>query len=228
MNKFEYINVTDQQILIPDEFLNIYKYTNAEACKLILSTLSLRFQHPAQFNDPFDCRMNGIFFNHKFQDKDCKNDLAILKKEFLQLARNPNLIDRAYEHSVQEKLKTCGISCFSTDGNNQLMWAHYADKHKGICLGFSNFEQPFVNAKIDVIGTMNYGKFPKVNYCANKIKGLARIFLTKSIDWKYEKEVRLLTLSGAKDHVFKPDFCKALHSVYALILRKSVISKSSV
>lgn len=30
----------------------------------------------------------------------------------------------------------CGILCFSKNWNNPVQWAHYADKHKGFCLGF--------------------------------------------------------------------------------------------
>lgn len=30
-----------------------------------------------------------------------------------------------------------GIICFSEDGSSSTMWAHYADKHRGICLEFS-------------------------------------------------------------------------------------------
>jgi hypothetical protein len=29
----------------------------------------------------------------------------------------------------------CGVLCFSQDWQNPLLWSHYGDKHKGICLG---------------------------------------------------------------------------------------------
>ena len=32
--------------------------------------------------------------------------------------------------------KTKGVLCFSKTWKTPVLWAHYADKHKGICLGF--------------------------------------------------------------------------------------------
>jgi hypothetical protein len=29
-----------------------------------------------------------------------------------------------------------GLLCFGADWSSSVMWSHYADKHKGICLGF--------------------------------------------------------------------------------------------
>lgn len=37
--------------------------------------------------------------------------------------------------SIRERLRIC---CFSEDDLNHLMWAHYADKHAGIVLGFDS------------------------------------------------------------------------------------------
>src|SRR2546429_474927 len=31
--------------------------------------------------------------------------------------------------------KWCGVLCFSRDWQNAMLWSHYGDKHKGICLG---------------------------------------------------------------------------------------------
>jgi hypothetical protein len=43
-----------------------------------------------------------------------------------------------------------GVLCFSEEKTDVLQWAHYADRHKGICLGF------------DVSGSQ--GKFGRVKY----------------------------------------------------------------
>ena len=32
--------------------------------------------------------------------------------------------------------RNLGLLCFSRSWTNPLLWAHYADKHRGICLGF--------------------------------------------------------------------------------------------
>jgi hypothetical protein len=67
-----------------------------------------------------------------------------------------------------------------------LQWAHYGDRHKGICLGFD-------------IGSD--GKFGRVKYVTEKFpfpEQLDHDFMwellsTKAVDWKYEKEWRVFT-----------------------------------
>jgi hypothetical protein len=80
-----------------------------------------------------------------------------------------------------------GVLCFSEKKTDLLQWAHYADRHKGICLGF------------DVSG--GKGKFGRVHYKAYRIAfpeeqnmDVAfswKLLSTKSKDWKYEKEWRV-------------------------------------
>ena len=41
-----------------------------------------------------------------------------------------------YEEALKHSLQTVGICSFSKARKNQLMWSHYADEHKGICIGF--------------------------------------------------------------------------------------------
>lgn len=97
------------------------------------------------------------------------------------------------------------VSCFSKRNDSILMWGHYADKHKGICIGYNRPPKDFY----DVEYVIKRVKFPLYNLAcivASYIifdeepvlesevllkKGL-RTFLTKSKDWEYEKEVRCL------------------------------------
>jgi len=188
----------------PEEFKQIFKYTSVRSAELIISSLSIRFQNPAKFNDPFDCRSSGVYYNHRSMDEYCLKDFDILKQIYPTLSENMHLLDKAYRHSVENKIKDCAVSCFTSHENNQLMWAHYANNHYGVMLGFNNTDELILNARMDIVGTMNYGDFPKVNYCESKIGGLARIFLTKSKDWEYEKEIRFVTMQGEGDYLFNP------------------------
>jgi hypothetical protein len=78
-----------------------------------------------------------------------------------------------------------GVLCFSEEKTDVLQWAHYADRHKGICLGF------------DVSGSQ--GKFGRVKYRTTRFPfpekldvGFSWSLLsTKSKDWAYEKEWRV-------------------------------------
>src|SRR6266446_5545165 len=40
---------------------------------------------------------------------------------------------RKYKKEMSERF---GMICFSKQWHNPLLWSHYADKHRGMCLGF--------------------------------------------------------------------------------------------
>jgi hypothetical protein len=84
---------------------------------------------------------------------------------------------------------TEGLLCFSQSYRNPLLWSHYADKHKGIALGFEvpdNLLTP-----VHYIGGMH-----KINVLAKSTEQatidrlLDRLRYTKFEGWKYEDEVR--------------------------------------
>jgi len=105
-----------------------------------------------------------------------------------------------------------GMLCLTKDPRNLLMWSHYAEHHKGICL---EFEFPLPNDDIDngftifneetkrtvgnaiTLDTVEYSTkkpmpFEADNITNDTMKLFTRQILTKSSDWSYEKEWRLL------------------------------------
>lgn len=78
------------------------------------------------------------------------------------------------------------------------MWSHYADAHKGACLTFditkdhNFFALPYLVEYPE--------KYPTVNFIREKNSRLLykHIIATKSIDWKYEEEVRVVR--DIRDH----------------------------
>ncbi len=84
-----------------------------------------------------------------------------------------------------------GLLCFSADWGEPVMWSHYADRHRGICLGF--------NVRRDLVKKVSYradrilhrldteedpGRLPE------KLK--KQLLYTKSANWSYEEEYRAL------------------------------------
>ncbi len=85
--------------------------------------------------------------------------------------------------------KNWGVICFTKDWHNPLMWSHYGDKHKGVCLGFDinntilkeviyREKRIQFNVDMDLYGG---------GITEELIEDLLRY---KYIDWKYEDEVR--------------------------------------
>lgn len=104
------------------------------------------------------------------------------------------------------------VSCFSKKSNSILMWGHYGDKHTGVCIGFERPDSDFY----DLIYSKKRTKFPLYDLACmissyiltdenldindkNIIKKGLQSFLTKSIDWAYEKEVRCLFTMKSSD-----------------------------
>ena len=56
--------------------------------------------------------------------------------EFLGVELSNSKIRELFYESKQVSSKEFGILCFSASYHNPALWAHYADSHKGLCLGF--------------------------------------------------------------------------------------------
>jgi hypothetical protein len=78
-----------------------------------------------------------------------------------------------------------GMLCMSADWRDPVIWAHYADKHKGLCLGFEVGETKVNNVRY-VDRRLPFPKTPD----AIDIEEAYDWFLTKFKSWEYEKEVR--------------------------------------
>ncbi|MFK0665721.1 DUF2971 domain-containing protein [Aeromonas salmonicida] len=118
-------------------------------------------------------------------------------------------------------MKMCGIVSLSETQHNLLMWAHYADQHRGMCIGYDS--ELLKNRKFD----RTYKKLPiisepkKIDYdtkkndfqnyafdksnCDQMLKSiLVKQLTTKGDDWIYEKEHRLIIPIGRADKfIFK-------------------------
>jgi len=183
----------------------IYKYVNIESLKLILENSTLKFSKPSEFNDPFDCNIT-IDTNNTKEEIDAY--IEILRKnqtvtdDYIKVFYNPKQLFESLNKTVKDSKEFLGVSCFSNDFDNILMWAHYSDKHRGVCLKFDLLADPdcFMTPFI-----VNYSdKYPTYNYIRNQ-EGLAKFLLeTKSIGWKYENEIRVMK-KGSGFYPFRKD-----------------------
>lgn len=96
-----------------------------------------------------------------------------------------------YENSVSTSdfLENIGIRCFGSRSDNILMWSHYADKHKGICLEFDT-KHLLRYDKAEFIRVRYRKQYPI--YTTKKEIDIKSAVSYKHIDWKYEGEYRLL------------------------------------
>jgi hypothetical protein len=100
-----------------------------------------------------------------------------------------------------------GVLCFSESWQSTLMWAHYGNKHKGMCLGFEIEDSPFLT-KIEYVSR----RIPSPIDFSKPLGGVDEPMLTKCLNvkhsgWKYEKERRLrVELQDQRDGIYYNPF----------------------
>jgi hypothetical protein len=83
-----------------------------------------------------------------------------------------------------------GLVCFSRTWKNPVLWSHYADRHKGMCLGFEVPDKA-VNEVIYTKNRLNIDLFKLSSQGKLTVAHMSKMFRTKYIDWKYEREARV-------------------------------------
>ena len=114
---------------------------------------------------------------------------------------------------------TYGMVCFSADWQEPIMWAHYADRNRGIVLGFEVVSKRFCIEPVEYPTTRK--KIPFGNTLSitssDYIKAVGYI---KYVNWSYEKEHRFFV---------KLDDCLNIEGNYFLkfgndlVLRKVIV-----
>jgi hypothetical protein len=91
--------------------------------------------------------------------------------------------------TMAESLDAVGILCLTTKWDDILMWSHYGDHHKGICVGFRTDKDAFQLAH-DVTYTADLPVIRRPSDDHDAV--LRKAFLTKADCWRYENEWRIL------------------------------------
>lgn len=94
---------------------------------------------------------------------------------------------RANISRAQEKV---GVLCFSRDWHNPVQWAHYANRHEGVCLGLQIKESAVKSVRyVKDRPVIDWRKADYGDALTNRIIDCAFI---KFQHWRYEDEVRAL------------------------------------
>ncbi|SDS11631.1 Protein of unknown function [Polaribacter sp. KT25b] len=174
----------------------VYHYSNFEIGveKIILNN-NLKFSSPNEFNDPFDCNEDLLKLRITKESaikqiKDSKQKLTRNERtRLIKKITNPNTISS----QMKETKKDYKLACFSEKSDETLMWSHYSDKHRGICIGFSfphQYPGKFILCPIKYLE-----KIEKLDGESEATKVILYWLTTKSERWSYEKEIRAITQS---------------------------------
>jgi len=175
------------------ELLRLYRYLTADSALRTLQGGKLKLGFVSKFNDPFD----SIFGVGP------------------ELEAYPDDVAQAREGMLRGWDQYYGILCFAELRDDPLMWAHYAENHRGMVL---EFDFPLLPEAGYQLVKVKYRKnIPRITMSAMRNAGakvnvsfLRRLVSTKSHHWKYEKERRLLvsledeSVTASGDHHFVP------------------------
>jgi hypothetical protein len=187
---------------------------------------------PASFNDPFDLRLyiRDLTCHSPFSGEDrLRRALACLLKDNAALQDywlfDPSLLttlddwiagtadSHAVIAAVQRRFAAFGIACFSEDWRSQLMWSHYADTHAGFCIEYrleplhlgaeALGRGGFLQQQVQYVSTLPEICLSEVLFSPHQV--LSRLLSTKSIEWAYEREWRLIHLGASRALVALPE-----------------------
>ena len=124
--------------------------------------------------------------------KSIKKSETVLKSEFKEMLKGVYV---TIKNSVI-------VSCFGSSFKQVLMWAHYADRHRGACVEFEiddkdfkvvHYEKKKPRFELYKVLSIIFGhQFAGEDVDAEdeKYSFMYKPLLTKSLDWHYEDEVR--------------------------------------
>lgn len=229
-----------------------YKFRNWENNfhKKVLTDSELFFSNNFSFNDPFDLQLPILFSGTRHFDRQSfvkaffEENNIYPNEQVIQIANanwikvqedNPQINEDGKKNmkliakSIEDKL---GILCLSNNYSSTLMWGHYANCHKGFCVGLDPIKLlDFLKVKFGrrvLIKDVNYSdKIPTLDFSRIKILPTddndvindytSRRFFTKFTDWKYEEETRILIGNYANQALtFPEDILKSVIFGYAM------------
>lgn len=196
----------------------LYKYVKPERIDAIRN-LAVRFSPPNEFNDPFELLPNmRIIETREWIDPVKQKVVPQLKKtspsrsegeiEQMFLQRYMQRKDIQKQRVLEIARKTAGVNRILSlsktapdDARASLLWAHYTENHTGIVLEFDDahawvrwhdYRKGEPHNRVDVLYRPERAGW-------NGLEPMKEFLYTKSEDWFYEQEVRLMRFVGDKD-----------------------------
>ena len=197
----------------------LYKYKSFGVHSLrMLSESEVYYSDPKLFNDPLDCKpsitvdvclkeVENLWYQMLKQIRDEESAKIIIsnirylstkygdyKKDKKAEDYYIHMSENEIHKNINFEMQTRGVLSLAQHFNCPLMWSHYADNHKGICIEFDitkcvdetpiavNYDSPRSICMSDLIDW----KVSKSNEAREKIERI--YFYSKAPQWEYEKE----------------------------------------
>lgn len=186
----------------------LYHYQSLDRHRLerMLTHRTLFFSKPETFNDPWDCRawyhlpsVGGEDYNRLVEWVVARAEQperqARLRADSDYLEQTVREISRGMTEEIYRQYR---VYCLASCADSTLMWAHYADSFRGVCLEFA-VKNDLFSAALQVEYVSEY---PEYFLDDSSERSNLRVLLVKSDTWDYEQEFRVFatafpyTISG--------------------------------
>jgi len=185
----------------------VYKYLAPDRVD-VLENGMIRFTQPEGFNDLFEALpcytdyLDGII--DKLIEKNPQPAHIIDPNE-----RKSILAGWAVQNIPRLLGSNFALLCLSKRNDSVLMWSHYANSHQGFLIGLDSESSFFASGRLTRNGLKEVA-YSSTRYVmpAGGLKGAEdalletvndQVFFTKSVDWAYEEEMRLLAHPSQAD-----------------------------
>lgn len=228
----------------------VYKFLPTARISYLENEL-LRITQPGDLNDPFEClpvpptvsEIGNIlkvvmqedlskYSLTKKQRKAYEEKAELAIKSVLEKIRSgtPGNFKEQFINDGNKNINNkLGILSLSRRWNSSLMWSHYTNSHKGFCLGFdteTDFFKPFrqIADTSKIFMPVIYSN-ERIKIPINKGEKIdMNIMLTKSKDWEYEDEERLIvSLENAQDKKQEMPFDIYLYKVPHNLIKEIIV-----
>lgn len=183
--------------------MRVYHFVNEEYGLEDLRRRRLKIATLNELNDPFE------LFGMVLSDEALRRALTVMKNK-LSLTK--------------------GLLCFSRNWHNPVQWSHYAEKHKGLCLGFEMPDE-------QNLGRVTYSRKrlkveteqlldPKLD-----IDIFMKCLFTKYAHWRYENEVRHFVNLEERDsekNMYFVEFSDKLSLVEVIVGAESTVTRQTI
>ena len=188
----------------------------------------LHFSSPADFNDPFEWCLPPRYPEDMTSEQVMAQVGPSREKFARTVSREENIrrLNSAFEQNFGNwRREGGGVVCFSECKRNMLMWAHYADRHRGFCLAFDSglkIDGDSDGQRIRRMQVRYSNELPETNILkidqSVRQSGNDGLFMEllrrKAKYWEYEKEWRLMRKdirdTGRVSH-YQPEALKAVY-----------------
>lgn len=171
-----------------------------EWTRSIITEGRLYFSSALDFNDPFDCLPRLSFeanedelvehFRRHLRPRGTPPSDAEIVRRAKEIAQGNAPTQSTLEDMFRRSKERLGILSLSERCDHVLLWSHYADAHRGICLRF-----------VSTDGSPFFGEAQKVKYSAQRPtlnifrqsmdEQIDNALMTKADFWSYECEWRI-------------------------------------